>query len=60
MALATEHNFEWHWNSGHDSLTQEHKNLVNKYPDANEVIKQVIKVYIGIVSFSKCTPEHVG
>jgi hypothetical protein len=60
MALVTEPIFERQWDSEHDSLRQEYKNLVNKYPYASDIIKQVIKVLSDIVSLAKCTPVYVG
>jgi hypothetical protein len=33
---------------------------VNKYPDASEVMKLVIKVLSDTVSLAHCTPVHVG
>jgi hypothetical protein len=60
MASVTEHEFERQWNPEHDSLRQEYKNLVSKYPDASNIIKQVIKVLNDIVSLAKCTPVCVG
>jgi hypothetical protein len=60
MASITDHEFERQWDSEHDSLRQEYKNLVCKYPDASDIIKQVIKVLSDIVSLAKCTPVCVG
>jgi hypothetical protein len=60
MAQKTVPDFEQHWIYVYNSLQSEYSDIVTKYPDAEESIKQVGRVFSDIVSLAGCTPSEVG
>jgi hypothetical protein len=60
MAQKIVPDFEQHWIYVYNSLQSEYNDMVTKYPDAEESIKQVGKVLSDIVSLAGCTPSEVG
>jgi hypothetical protein len=60
MAQTIVPDFEQHWICVYNSFQSEYSDIVTKYPDAEEVIKQVGKLLSDIVNLSVCTPSEVG
>jgi hypothetical protein len=48
------------WLREYNSLQSEYKDIISKYPDADEVLREVYKVLGDIVSLAGCTPANIG
>jgi hypothetical protein len=51
---------ERYWQKEYKSLRDEYRDIVEKYPDAQGIIRQVSRVLSDIVSLAGCTPAYVG
>jgi hypothetical protein len=60
MAEVAVSRFERYWQKEYNSLRDEYRDIVEKYPDAQGIIHQVSRVLSDIVSRAGCTPAHVG
>jgi hypothetical protein len=60
MASAQIPTYEQFWLREYNSLQSEYKVIVNKYPDADKVLREVYKVLGDIVSLAECTPSNIG
>jgi hypothetical protein len=60
MASAQIPAYEQFWLHEYNSLQSEYKDIINKYPDADKVLREVYKVLGDIVSLAGCTPSNIG